>query len=232
MSPPASKARTGRRAPRLRESRAARRERGEQILACLRAVYGEAETELDYNTPFELLISVILSAQATDVSVNKAAPALYARFPDAAAMARADPEDVIPYISSIGLYRSKAKNVVSTARALMERFNGEVPDSMPELLKLPGVGRKTANVVLGVLYGIPAIAVDTHVGRLARRLGLSMHENPDKVEQDLQQVFPREQWVYAHHVLILHGRRVCTARKPNCPGCVLAELCPSRDSFG
>ncbi len=218
--------------PRIRESRKARQARGQELLDRLRDVYGEARTELDYNTPFQLLISVILSAQATDVSVNKAAPVLYGRFPDAASLAAVTPEEVEPYISSIGLFRTKARNIVATARALATEHDGQVPGTFEELITLPGVGRKTANVVLGVLFDVPAIAVDTHVGRLARRLGLSREWNPDKVELDLQQVFPPSHWVYAHHALILHGRRVCTARKPACSRCVLADLCPSRDAFG
>jgi len=214
-----------------RETLTARRERAAVILDQLRALYGEARTELAYRTPFELLIAVILSAQATDVSVNKASPALFSAYPDAAALAEADPEDVMPLISSIGLFRSKARNIVATARALVQEHDGQVPSSREELMKLPGVGRKTANVVLGVLYGVPAIAVDTHVGRLARRLGFSRHDNPDKVEQDLMKTFPEEEWVFAHHALILHGRRVCKARRPDCPGCTIRDWCPSRDRF-
>lgn len=217
--------------PPSRESLTARRLRAGTILERLRELYGEARTELDYASPFELLIAVILSAQATDVSVNKASPALFRAWPDAAALAAADPDEVMPFINSIGLYRSKARNIVATAQALVNNHDGEIPRTREELMALPGVGRKTANVVLGALYGIPAIAVDTHVGRLARRLGFSRQQNPDKVELDLQKTFPPEQWVFAHHALILHGRRVCTARKPDCSGCAVRDLCPSRDSF-
>lgn len=215
-----------------RENLTARRERSALILAELRNLYGEARTELDYSTPFELLIAVILSAQATDVGVNRATPALFGAYPDAASLAQAEPEDVMPLINSIGLYRSKARNIVATARLLTELHGGEVPATREELLELPGVGRKTANVVLGVLYNIPAIAVDTHVGRLARRLGFSRHDHPDKVELDLMKTFPEDEWVYAHHALILHGRRVCTARRPKCAACTIRDWCPSRDSFG
>lgn len=214
-----------------RESLRSKRERGAQILDELRRLYGAARTELDYRTPFELLIAVILSAQATDVSVNRASPALFAAFPDAAALAAAEPEEVMPLISSIGLYRNKARNIVATARALERDHAGEVPSTRDELMALPGVGRKTANVVLGVLFNTPAIAVDTHVGRLARRLGFSRHDNPDKVELDLQKVFPEDTWVFAHHALILHGRRVCTARKPACQACTIRDWCPSRAHF-
>ena len=214
-----------------RENLTARRERAALILRELRKLYGDARTELDYSTPFELLIAVILSAQATDVSVNKASPALFSAYPDAAALAQADPDEVMPLISSIGLYRSKARNIVATAQMLTEQHGGEVPATREELMKLPGVGRKTANVVLGALYDIPAIAVDTHVGRLARRLGFSRHDHPDRVELDLMKTFPEDDWVYAHHALILHGRRVCTARRPKCPECAIRDWCPSRDSF-
>ncbi len=214
-----------------RESLTNRRGRAATILQVLRTLYGDARTELDYGSPFELLIAVILSAQATDVSVNKASPGLFARYPTPADLAEADPEDVMPLINSIGLYRNKARNIVATARALCEQHQGRVPASREELMQLPGVGRKTANVVLGVLFNTPAIAVDTHVGRLARRLGFSRHDNPDKVEQDLEKTFPPADWVFAHHALILHGRRVCTARKPDCPACAIRHWCPSRDMF-
>ncbi|HLR47128.1 MAG TPA: endonuclease III [Deinococcales bacterium] len=221
-------------APRLRfprESLKKRRERAELILTELRRLYGAARTELDWETPFELLIAVILSAQATDAGVNRATPALFAAYPDAAALAAAEPEDVMPLINSIGLFRSKARNIVATARLLTAEHGGTIPATRTELMKLPGVGRKTANVVLGVLFNVPAIAVDTHVGRLARRLNFSRHDNPDKVELDLQQTFPEEEWVFAHHALILHGRRVCTARRPDCAACTVRDWCPNRDTF-
>jgi len=207
----------------------ARRRRAAQILAELERHYPDAATELNHRNPFQLLIATILSAQATDVSVNAATPALFARYPDAAALAQSMPAEVAPYIQRIGLYRSKAKNIVATARQLVARHGGEVPDDFAALLALPGVGRKTANVVLANAFGRPAIAVDTHVGRLARRLGFSQHHHPDKVELELAALFPRERWIFVHHALILHGRRVCLARKPNCAGCALAPWCPSRE---
>jgi endonuclease III len=210
-----------------RESKLAKYQRALAILKALHELYPNATTELDHANPFELLISTILSAQATDVSVNAAAPALYKKYPDAFALAKATPEEVIPYIKTIGLYRNKAKNIIAAAQQLVERFNGEVPDDFEAVTSLPGVGRKTANVVLSNAFGRPAIAVDTHVGRLARRLALSKHDNPDKVETDLQKVFPVEEWIFAHHALILHGRRVCQARKPLCEACALSALCPS-----
>lgn len=210
-----------------RETKTAQRARAGELLARLREAYPDARTELDYRTPFELLVATILSAQATDVSVNRATPALFERFPDAAALAAAAPEEVEGYVRTIGLYRTKAKNLVATARRLVERHGGEVPGSFEAMLALPGVGRKTANVVLSNAFGRPAIAVDTHVGRLARRLGLTREEHPDKVERDLMRLFPEEDWVFLHHALILHGRRVCTARRPACGSCPLADACPS-----
>lgn len=212
-----------------RETLTARRERAALILEVLRELYGDAKTELDYSTPFELLIAVILSAQATDVGVNKASPALFNAYPDAHSLSQADPDDVMPLINSIGLFRTKARNIVATARALVELHAGQVPATREELMALPGVGRKTANVVLGVLYNVPAIAVDTHVGRLARRLGFSRQADPDKVELDLQKTFAQEDWIFAHHALILHGRRICTARKPDCQNCAIRDWCPNRD---
>lgn len=210
-----------------RESKLARQQRALKILAELEKLYPDATTELNHANPFELLISTILSAQATDVSVNAAAPALYKKYPDALVLSKATPEEVMPYIKTIGLYRNKAKNIIAASVQLVERFNGKVPNDFEAITSLPGVGRKTANVVLSNAFGRPAIAVDTHVGRLARRLGLSKHDNPDKVEIDLQKVFPVEQWIFAHHALILHGRRVCQARKPMCESCTLSALCPS-----
>jgi endonuclease III len=210
-----------------RESQKARAERALLALEYLHELYPDATTELRHSSHFELLIATILSAQATDKSVNEASPALFKKYPDAFALAQASPEEVMPLIRNIGLYRNKAKNIVATAKALAEQFNGEVPNDFEAITRLPGVGRKTANVVLSNAFGRPAIAVDTHVGRLARRLAFSQHENPDKVEKDLEQLFPQDQWIFAHHALILHGRRVCFARKPNCVACLLNALCPS-----
>ena len=210
-----------------RESLTSKRERATQILSGLHELYPDAQTELEYTDPFELLIATILSAQATDVSVNAATPALFEAYPDAHALALATPEEVQPLIRTIGLYRNKSKNIVKAAQQLVERHDGEVPDNFDAVLGLAGVGRKTTNVVLSNAFGYPAIAVDTHVGRLARRLKLSRHDNPDKVEADLQKVLPKDEWIFAHHALILHGRRVCLARKPKCEVCELVALCPS-----
>jgi endonuclease-3 len=201
--------------------------RAEAILTVLEDTYPGAQTELHHHSPFELLIATILAAQATDKSVNAATPTLFARYPDAPAMARATPADLEPLIRTIGLYRNKAKNCVATAQALTERYGGEVPEDFDAVLSLPGVGRKTASVVLANAFGRPAIAVDTHVGRLSRRLGLTTNTNPDKVQRDLEALFPEEGWIFLHNALILHGRRVCLARLPACGACTLNPLCPS-----
>ncbi len=210
-----------------RESLKARRQRALQVLTELKALYPDARTELDFTTPYQLLVATLLSAQATDVSVNLATPALFAAYPDAAALSVATAEEVEPYIKTIGLFRTKAKNLVATAKLLMTEHRGEVPGTREELMALPGVGRKTANVVLANAFDVPTIAVDTHVGRLARRLGFSTSRDPDKVEADLRAVFPESEWIFLHHALILHGRRVCTARKPDCEHCTLCRYCPS-----
>ena len=210
-----------------RESKKKTLERAEHVLRELRALYPEAKTELSHRSPFELLISTILSAQATDKSVNAATPALFERYPDAQMMAQAEPEDLIPYIKTIGLYRNKAKNCVATARKLTEDFAGEVPEDFGDMLSLPGVGRKTASVVLANAFGRPAVAVDTHVGRLARRLSFTKETNPDKVQDALEDLFPEESWIFLHNALIFHGRRVCHARNPDCGACTLSPYCPS-----
>lgn len=215
-----------------RESLTRRRERGQRIVAGLKQLYPDARTELDFGTPFQLVIATLLSAQATDVSVNAATPALFEAYPDAYAMAAATPEEIEPYIRTIGLFRTKARNAVATAKAIVERYDGEVPDTMEELTTLPGVGRKTANVVLANAFGQATIAVDTHVGRVSRRLALTRHTDPDKVELDLLKTFPSEQWVFLHHALILHGRRICTARRPACEVCPLCPDCPSCGKVG
>lgn len=210
-----------------RESLTRRRERGQRIVAELKSLYPDAKTELDFGTPFQLVVATLLSAQATDVSVNAATPALFAAYPNAYAMAAATPEEVEPYIRTIGLFRTKARNTVATAKTIVERYEGEVPATLEELTTLPGVGRKTANVVLANAFGQATIAVDTHVGRVSRRLALTRNTDPDKVELDLQKAFPSEQWVFLHHALILHGRRICTARRPACEVCPLCPDCPS-----
>ncbi|MEX0669851.1 MAG: endonuclease III [Pirellulales bacterium] len=210
-----------------RETIAAKRQRAERVLAALTRGYPDAATELDFGTPFELLIATILSAQATDVSVNAATPALFKAYPDAQALAQATTAEIEPFIKTIGLFRTKAKNIVAAAQRLVAHHGGTVPDDFDALLALPGVGRKTANVVASNAFGRPGIAVDTHVGRLARRLKFSRHDDPDKVERDLEALFPKEDWTFLHHALILHGRRVCHARGPVCATCFLAPDCPT-----
>jgi endonuclease-3 len=209
-----------------RESKKARRARAALVLEGLRNAYPDARTELDFTSAFELLIATILSAQATDKSVNAATPQLFRKYPNARSLAQADALEVEPYIKTIGLYRNKAKNIVATAKALETQFAGKVPNDFTAIQTLPGVGRKTANVVLSNAFGRPGIAVDTHVGRLARRLGFSKHTDPDKVEADLETLFPVDDWIFLHHALILHGRRVCDARKPQCASCTLEPHCP------
>jgi len=213
-----------------RESKARKRERARKILQKLEEAYPEARTELRHRDPFELLVATVLSAQATDKSVNQATPALFERFPDPAALAAAEAEEVEPYIKSIGLYRTKARNLVALARKLVAEHGGRVPRDKRALMELPGVGWKTATVVLGAAFGVPGIAVDTHLTRLARRLCLSAARTPERIGAELEELFPREKWVFVHHALILHGRYVCTARKPKCDNCVLAEYCPNRQN--
>lgn len=193
----------------------------------LAQAYPDADTELDFTTPLELLVATVLSAQSTDVRVNSVTPALFARYPDAAAYAGADRAELESAIETIGLYRSKAASIQALAQAICDRHGGEVPATLEELVALPGVGRKTANVVLGNAFGVPGITVDTHVGRLARRFGWTDETTPEKVEADLMALFPRSEWTDLSHRMILHGRRVCHARKPACDACPLASLCPS-----
>jgi endonuclease-3 len=187
-----------------------------------------AHCELDHRSPFELLVSVVLSAQTTDVAVNKVTPKLFARYPDAKALSAAEPKDVEPYVASLGFFRMKSKAIVGLSRAMVERHGGDVPRSMDELVKLPGVGRKTANVVLGVLWNTPdGVVVDTHVMRVSQRLGWTKNTNAEKIERDLCEVLPRKEWDHASHVLIFHGRRCCYARKPDCPACRVNDVCPA-----
>jgi endonuclease III len=199
-----------------------------KTLARLSEQHPNAHCELDHRSPFELLVSVVLSAQTTDVGVNRATPKLFARFPDSSALAVAEPKDVEPYVASLGFFRTKSKAIVGLARALVKDHGGEVPRSMAELVKLPGVGRKTANVVLGVLWNTPeGVVVDTHVMRVSLRLGWTKNTDPDKIERDLCTILPREKWDPTSHVLIFHGRRCCDARKPDCPACAVNDVCPA-----
>ena len=194
----------------------------------LTELYPDAHCELDHRNAFELLCATILSAQCTDARVNLVTPTLFARYADAATLAGARQEDVEEIIRSTGFFRNKAKSLIGMALAVVERHGGTIPRAMDDLRTLPGVGRKTANVILGNAYGInEGVTVDTHVGRLSRYLGLTKHDDPEKVEQDLMRLAPREEWTLLSHLLIFHGRRVCIARRPQCDRCVLADLCPS-----
>jgi endonuclease-3 len=217
----------------LRRKAPARRKADEpqriaRLVAGLEELYPDAHCELDYRGPFQLLVAVILSAQCTDKRVNLVTPALFARFPDAAAMAAADVGELQELIKSTGFYRNKAKSILGAARAILEDHRGKVPQSMDELLELPGVARKTANVILGTAFGRnDGFVVDTHVARLSERLGLTRERDPVKIERDLCGKLPQSKWTQLGHQLIWHGRRVCFARKPDCGGCALQPDCPS-----
>lgn len=189
--------------------------------------YPDADCELDFGSTFQLLTSVILSAQTTDVQVNKCTPGLFKKFPTAKALAEANIEDVKNLIKPTGYFNAKAANIQKCAQALVEKFGGEVPGTLEELTQLPGVGRKTANVVLGVAFGVPGWTVDTHVQRLSGRLGLSDNTEPHKIEIDLQNLFPEKDWTKYSITLIWHGRRLCYARNPNCAECPINDICPS-----
>jgi endonuclease III len=199
-----------------------------QVLARLREAHPDAHCELDHETPLQLLMATILSAQCTDKRVNMVTPLLFRTYPSALTLANAQQEELEQIIRSTGFFRNKAKSLIALGKALVERHNGEVPCSMEDLVKLPGVGRKTANVILGNAFNRnEGVVVDTHVGRLSLRLGLSKQKDPVKVEQDLMPLFPRDDWAMVAHVLIFHGRRVCDARAPKCDICTVNEICPS-----
>ncbi len=193
----------------------------------LAAVYPDARCELDYDGPFQLLVATVLSAQCTDVRVNQVTPSLFARFPDAEAMASAPREELEDLIRSTGFFRSKSTSLLALSRDVVERFDGTVPARLGDLITLRGVGRKTANVVLGNAFDVPGITVDTHMGRLSRRLGLTVNFDPVAVEKDLALLIERREWTLWSHRIIFHGRRRCTARRPDCGGCEIARLCPS-----
>lgn len=194
----------------------------------LARLYPDAHCALVHQSPFQLLIATILSAQCTDRTVNKVTPALFARYPDSQAFADASVEEVEQFIKPTGFFRNKARNIIACSQAIMNEHGGQVPDSLEALTKLPGVGRKTANVVLGDAFGIPGVVVDTHVHRLSRRIGLTTLDTPEKIEQDLMKLFPPEEWTLLGHRLIFHGRQVCDAKKPQCEVCTLREFCLRR----
>ena len=198
------------------------------ILDRLKRAYPDARCALDHRNAFQLLVATILSAQTTDVRVNLVTPKLFSRYPNAAALARARPSDVEAIIKSTGFFRNKARSIIGMAQAVVADHGGNVPGTMDDLLTLPGVGRKTANVVLGNAFGLnEGVVVDTHVARLSKLLGLTRQTDPVKIEQALMRLFPRDDWALLSHLLIFHGRRVCIARRPKCGECVLADLCPS-----
>lgn len=194
------------------------------ILAALQAAYPEAGPELHFSNPYETLVATMLSAQCTDKQVNKVTPAVFARWPDASAMAQATVEELFPMVKSCG-FRSKASNIIAACQIIVERHGGQVPNTREELTALPGVGRKTANVVLANAFHIPAFAVDTHVFRVSNRLGLAEASTVEETERQLMKATPKEDWCDAHHWLIWHGRRVCKAQRPLCDECPLAALC-------
>lgn len=196
-----------------------------EILRILEQMYPNPKTALNHDSPFQLLVATILSAQCTDERVNMITPQLFAAYPDAYALADATPDQVAELIKTAGLWQAKSKNLVAAAKILVEKHGGEVPSTREELEQLPGVGRKTANVVLANTFNIPAIAVDTHVFRVANRLGLAQGTTPLAVEKQLMEVIPQEKWRDAHHWLIYHGRQICHARKPNCEECPLKDHC-------
>jgi endonuclease-3 len=211
-----------------RESKRARRERATAVYGLLQAEYPDADCELDYGDPYQLAVATILSAQTTDVRVNAVTPALFQRYPAPGALAAASQAEVEEIIRTTGFFRNKAKNIIGFARAVVADHGGDVPRTMSELSALPGVGRKTANVILGNAFGVDeGVVVDTHVRRLSQRLGFTSEENPEKIEQDLTALFPSERWTMLSHLLIWHGRRVCDARRPRCETCVVSHLCPS-----
>lgn len=211
-----------------RRARRATPELAAEILSRLEREYPGARCSLDFRTPFQLLVATILSAQCTDTRVNLVTPDLFRRFADAHALANADREELEKLIKSTGFFRNKTKSLLGMSRALVERHGGRVPDTMVELTALPGVGRKTANVILGNAFGkSEGVVVDTHVARVAGRLGLTAGKDPTKIERDLVRLFPRDKWTLLAHLLIDHGRAVCVARVPRCERCVLNDLCPS-----
>ena len=203
------------------------REKKRRILEKLEEMYPEAKAELVFSNPYEMLVATMLSAQCTDRQVNKVTPAVFARYPDANAMAEARVEDLYPMVKSCG-FKSKAGNIIGACRIIREAHGGQVPDTREELTKLPGVGRKTANVVLSNAFGLPAFAVDTHVFRVSNRLGLCKADTVEETERQMTRLIPEEKWGEAHHWLIWHGRRVCKAQRPLCEACGLKELCEKR----
>lgn len=209
----------------MNNKKMSREEWDREVLRILSETYPDAKPELDFSNPFELLIATILSAQCTDKQVNKCTPALFRDHPNAASMAEMTPDELSAYIKPCGFFNTKAKNIIAACKELAEKYGGEVPADRDALEALPGVGRKTANVVLSNAFGVPAIAVDTHVFRVSNRLGLAEAKTVEQTEIQLMHHIPMDSWSIAHHYLIFHGRRICSAKKPNCECCTLRELC-------
>jgi len=208
------------------ESLKRKKERADAIFQILLQAYPGAKCSLNYRNPYEILVATILSAQCTDLRVNMVTPELFRRYPDTKAMASAKHSELAEIIRSTGFFNAKAKNLIACCQALIARHQGEVPDSLDELVQLPGVGRKTANVVLGEIFHIPGVVVDTHVGRISRHLGLTKNSDPTKVEFDLMNILPPERWTLWNHLLIEHGRAICIARRPRCLECPMQNYCP------
>jgi endonuclease-3 len=213
-----------------RESAAERKKRARRIVRSLANAYADASCALTHEDPFQLLVATILSAQCTDKMVNRVTPELFSHYPDARSMAQANPAHLEQLIKPTGFYRQKAKSLIGTSRDIVERYGGRVPSSMEELLTLRGVARKTANVVLGNAFGIPGLTVDTHMKRIHRRLGLTRHEDPVKIERDLMELVPEPHWTLYSHQVIHHGRVCCDSRKPQCEACPLRPDCPWPES--
>lgn len=212
-----------------KESPADRKRRARRLIRGLRQLYPDADCALHHEDALQLLVATILSAQCTDARVNQVTPGLFARYRDAQAYAGADPDELEERIRSTGFFRNKTRSILGLGRALVERHGGEVPCEMEQLVKLPGVGRKTANVLRGTWFGLPGITVDTHVRRLSNRMELTVQSDPVKIEFELQKMFPEEEWTFASHALISHGRQVCASRRPECDRCTLRRDCPFPD---
>ena len=204
------------------------KKRVEKIIEILKKEYGKPKTALKFRNPFELIVATILSAQCTDERVNKITPHLFKKYPTVKSFAEADLKELEKDIRPTGFYKNKARNIKNLSKKLLDEFNGKVPDRMEDLIKLPGVARKTANIVLSSAFGkAEGIAVDTHVRRLSRRLGLSENDDPNKIEEDLMRIVPKKHWLYFNYLLVEHGRKICQARKPKCDSCKITPYCPS-----
>jgi endonuclease-3 len=202
------------------------RKRAKRIVSLLKKQYPDAKCALNYENPLQLLVATVLSAQCTDVRVNMVTPALFARYPNAEAFANADLSELETAIKSTGFFRNKARSIQESTKRIVSDYGGEVPNTLEDLVHLPGVGRKTANVILGNAFNVPGITVDTHVRRVSHRLGLTKHSIPEKIEQDLMELIPKKEWTAFSHRMIFHGRQVCHARKPTCEICALNKVCP------